>query len=57
MNTIQKVILFYFSGTGNAKRIALWFSEFAIKNRINCEIVDIAKCDKNIPQLMMLWYA
>jgi ferredoxin/flavodoxin len=51
MNTIQKVILFYFSGTGNAKRIALWFSEFAIKNRIDCEVVDIAKCDKNIPPI------
>ncbi|MBN1187535.1 MAG: EFR1 family ferrodoxin [Bacteroidales bacterium] len=47
MNNIQKAIIFYFSGTGNAKRIALWFSEFAVKNRIDCEIFDIAKCDIN----------
>lgn len=31
MNTIKKVSIFYFSGTGNAKQIALWISEFAEK--------------------------
>lgn len=44
MNNIQNVIVFYFSGTGNAKRIALWFSEFAVKKGIDCEVIDIAKC-------------
>ena len=49
MNNIQKVIVFYFSGTGNAKRIALWFSEFATKKEFDCKVYDIAKCDiKNI---------
>lgn len=47
MNNIQKAKVFYFSGTGNAKRIALWFSEFAVTNRIDCEVFDIAKCDNN----------
>jgi ferredoxin/flavodoxin len=47
MNNIQKVIVFYFSGTGNAKRIALWFSEFAAKNRMDYEMFDIAKYDIN----------
>lgn len=47
MNNIQKATIFYFSGTGNAKQIALWFSEFANKKNINCKIFDIAKCDVN----------
>lgn len=37
--------MFYFSGTGNAKQIALWFSEFAIKKHIDCQIFDISKTD------------
>jgi len=45
MNNIQKVIIFYFSGTGNSKRIALWFSEFAVKKNIDFEIINITKCD------------
>jgi len=45
MNNIQKAIMFYFSGTGNAKRIALWFSEFAAKKGIDCKTFDISKCD------------
>lgn len=45
MNNIKKATIFYFSGTGNAKRIALWFSEFAFKKEIDCTIFDIAKCD------------
>ncbi len=45
MQTIQKVTIFYFSGTGNARRIALWFSEFAEKKGIDCQIQNIASCD------------
>jgi len=45
VNNIKKATIFYFSGTGNAKRIALWFSEFAVKKEIDCTIFDIAKCD------------
>ncbi|HEY9188841.1 MAG TPA: EFR1 family ferrodoxin [Ignavibacteria bacterium] len=47
MYNIQKVTIFYFTGTGNAKQIALWFSEFAVNNSIDCKIFDIAKCDIN----------
>ncbi len=47
MKIIQKTRIFYFSGTGNAKRIAQWFSEFAVKKEIDCEIYDIVKYDFN----------
>ncbi len=45
MNTIEKIRIFYFSGTGNAKRIAQWFSEFAVKQEIDCNVFNIAKFD------------
>jgi ferredoxin/flavodoxin len=45
MNKFRKMVLFYFSGTGNAKQVALWFSEFAIKKDIDCRTFDIAKTD------------
>lgn len=45
MNNIKKAVVFYFSGTGNAKRIALWFAEFAARKGIDCQIYDIAGCD------------
>ena len=40
MNSIK---IFYFSGTGNAKQVALWFSELAVKKNIDCQLFDIAK--------------
>lgn len=42
MNAIQDILIFYFSGTGNSKRIALWFSEFATDKGIACDIIDIS---------------
>lgn len=42
---VRKIAMFYFSGTGNAKQIAIWFSEFAINKDIDCETYDIAKTD------------
>jgi ferredoxin len=45
MSTIQKIVIFYFSGTGNARQIALWLSEFAHKKGIDCQLKDIAKTD------------
>ncbi len=47
MTNIRKVTIFYFSGTGNAQRIASWFYEFALKKSIDCGLYDIAKCDRN----------
>jgi len=42
MNAIK---FFYFSGTGNAKQTALWFSELAAEKNIDCQLFDIAKTD------------
>lgn len=41
MSTIQNISIFYFSGTGNSKKIALWFSELAVDKGISCDIIDI----------------
>lgn len=43
MNISQKIIVFYFSGTGNARQIALWLSEFTASKDIRCQIYDIAE--------------
>lgn len=45
MNEYKKIVIFYFSGTGNAKQIALWISEFADKKHIACQAFDISKTD------------
>lgn len=47
MNNIEKIRIFYFSGTGNAKRIAQWFSEFAVKKEIDCKVYNIAKINNS----------
>jgi ferredoxin len=39
--SIQKLVIFFFSGTGNAKRIALWLYELARENGIECHINNI----------------
>jgi Pyruvate/2-oxoacid:ferredoxin oxidoreductase delta subunit len=35
--------IFYFSGTGNAKQVAVWFSGLAIQKNIDCRIFNIAE--------------
>ena len=45
MNHIDRLIVFYFSGTGNSRRIALWLSELALENNIPCCSYDIATTD------------
>ena len=42
MNAIK---IFYFSGTGNAKQVAQWFSGLAAENSVDCQLFDIAKTD------------
>ncbi len=39
--SFEKIILFYFSGTGNAHKAAEWFCEIAKNEGFNCEIVAI----------------
>ena len=45
MNTYSELVIFYFSGTGNAKQVAEWFSEFAVKRNIASRIYDISKIE------------
>ena len=42
---MKSIKIFYFSGTGNAKQISLWFSELAVGKNIDCQLFDIAKTD------------
>ncbi len=42
---VRKTILFYFSGTGNSKQIASWFSKSAAFKSIDCQTYDIDKTD------------
>jgi Pyruvate/2-oxoacid:ferredoxin oxidoreductase delta subunit len=45
MTISGKTDIFFFSGTGNARQIALWLSEFAGENHILCRLHDISKTD------------
>lgn len=48
MNAIQNTKIFYFSGTGNSKRVALWFFEFAMNNGASCQIINIAEANQDV---------
>jgi len=50
MSQINKLIIYYFSGTGNAKKSAEWIAETMHKNDIPAEIFNIA--DKTNPELV-----
>lgn len=43
MNAFHKILIFYFSGTGNSKQVAKWISGFALARSIDCELFDISK--------------
>jgi Pyruvate/2-oxoacid:ferredoxin oxidoreductase delta subunit len=43
----KKVIIYYFSGTGNSKNAALWFSQVADENNIERQIINIAQIDRH----------
>jgi len=46
----KKLIIYYFSGTGNARNVANWSCTYALKRGWEAEIRDIAKTDRhNIP--------
>lgn len=45
MPNIQEIVIFYFSGTGNAKQIAQWFSECALQKQITSKIFNIAEVE------------
>lgn len=41
MMKIKQVVIYYFSGTSNAKNSAIWIADEALKNAISAEIVNI----------------
>lgn len=43
----NKIIIYYFSGTGNSKNVALWFSQVAKENGSECQIYNIAHFDRH----------
>ena len=45
----RPLLIYFFSGTGNARNVAHWFSDVAAERAIGAETIDIAKIDrKNI---------
>lgn len=51
MNKIKKIIIYYFSGTGNSKTVAKWLSDYSRDINIDFQIINIAEIDrKNIPK-------
>jgi Pyruvate/2-oxoacid:ferredoxin oxidoreductase delta subunit len=42
----QKVIIYYFSGTGNSKNVAIWLSQVAEENNIESQIINISQTDR-----------
>lgn len=43
----SKIIVYYFSGTGNSKNVAVWVSQVAKENGIECQINNIAQIDRH----------
>lgn len=47
----RKVIIYYFSGTGNARNVALWMAGVAGETGLECRLINIAETDRlSIPQ-------
>lgn len=46
MPQFNKLIIYYFSGTGNSKNVALWFSKVATERGILTHIINIAEVDR-----------
>ncbi len=44
----QKVIIYYFSGTGNSKNVAIWLSQVAEENNIESQIINISQIDRRL---------
>ncbi|MBK8806726.1 MAG: EFR1 family ferrodoxin [Bacteroidales bacterium] len=46
MEIYSKLLIYYFSGTGNSKNVALWMSSVASKRNIESVIINIAEIDR-----------
>ncbi|MFV0539146.1 MAG: EFR1 family ferrodoxin [Dysgonomonas sp.] len=47
MSIYKKIEIYYFSGTGNSKRVSMWIQEFALSKGIDCQLTDISKIEAN----------
>jgi ferredoxin len=48
---VKKLLIYYFSGTGNARNVARWIAETAETRNISVELLDIAMIDRrHIPK-------
>jgi Pyruvate/2-oxoacid:ferredoxin oxidoreductase delta subunit/flavodoxin len=46
MAAYQKLIIYYFSGTGNSRNVALWLSNVAKENSIESRLINIGQIDR-----------
>lgn len=47
MTPYSKLIVYYFSGTGNSKNVVIWLSEVALEKNMKFEIYNITQCNKH----------
>jgi hypothetical protein len=46
----KKIIIYYFSGTGNSRNVAKWISSVSQEYQVECQPVNIAKIDRKAVQ-------
>lgn len=46
MSIYQKLVIYYFSGTGNSRNVALWLSNVAKENSIESRLINISRIDR-----------
>lgn len=46
LKSYNRILVYYFSGTGNSKNVALWISEFVQNRGIECIIMNITNIDR-----------
>lgn len=46
MSAYSKILIYYFSGTGNSKNVATWLSDTAQEHQINITLINIAHIDR-----------
>ncbi|NVN95069.1 MAG: hypothetical protein HXX18_07300 [Bacteroidetes bacterium] len=43
----SKIIIYYFSGSGNSRNVAFWLSKCAEENKVESQIINIAQIDRH----------
>lgn len=44
---MKELLIFYFSGTGNARQVAQWIKDDVMEKGVNCSLYDITQHDIN----------